>query len=224
MNTKLAGALTLILGGAVASAPHTSMAATGDVAVSVAITSGITILYYDATLNVTVDASTLAASVAPPCVSGGPAGTYNCGDATAQSVTATYAGGTLTAPFAIATTPAPGGTPAAMPLLLTNVWAVRAIGGANATTVVTATLGTNTTLTNPAGGTIVLNPLIGVGTGVAAPALVASPASTPAFADPGLANPISGSVILSLNLTNATKTGTYTGAGAQQYTIAVTAT
>ena len=53
---------------------------------------------------------------------------------------------------------------------------------------------------------------------------VASPASTPAFADPGLANPISGSVILSLNLPNATKTGTYTGAGAQQYTIAVTAT
>ena len=224
MNLKLAGALALIMGGAVATAPHTSLAATGDVAVSVAITSGITILYYDSTLNVTVDASTLAASVAPPCVAGGPAGTDNCESATAQAVTATYAAGTLTAPFAITTTPAPGGTPASMPLLLTNVWAVRAIGGANATTVVTATLGTNTTLTNPAGGTIVLNPLIGVGTGVAAPALVASPASTPAFADPGLANPISGSVILSLNLTNATKTGTYTGAGAQQYTIAVTAT
>lgn len=220
MNIKLASALALILGGAIAAVPRTSSAA--DVAVNVTITNGITILYYESALNVSIDASALGASIAG-CVAGAVAQTLHC-DRGASAVTATtLTGGQLVAGFVPVTTPFTGVTPTAMPLVLQNVWAVRALGGSNATTAVTAGVGTNTTLKNGATATILLNNNIGIATGTA-PTLAGAATATTTFADPGLANPVTGSVILSLDLTNATIAGAYVGTGAQQYTIAVTAT
>ncbi|GAA0712188.1 hypothetical protein [Dokdonella soli] len=219
MNIKLAGALALALGGIVAAAtPRVSSAA--DVAVNVTINNGITILYYYSTLNVTIDASTLGAGIAG-CVAGTVAQTLNC-DRGASTVAATVTGGQFVAPFTAVTTPMTGLTPAAMPLVLQNVWAVRALGGASANTTVTAAVGTNTTLKNGA-ASILVNNNIGIATGTA-PTLSGGASANVVFPDPGLANPVTGSVIMSLDLTNATTAGTYTGTGAQQYTIAVTAT
>ncbi len=52
-----------------------------------------------------------------------------------------------------------------------------------------------------------------------------SPNASVTFADPGLVTPTTGSVAISLNMTNATATGTYSSsAGSQQYVISIIGT
>ncbi len=222
MNMKLTGALALAICGVLgAAAPRASSAA--DVKMDVNITNGITILYYDSALTVTIDAATLAAAITVPLCTN-VTGTVTC-DRGAGAATATVSGTNLVVPFTPVTTPTTGlPTVNAMPLVLQNVWAVRALGGTSANTTVTATVGTNTVLKNGATtSTIVLNGNIGIATGTA-PTLSGAATAPVTFADPGLVNAVTGSVILSLDMTNALLSGTYTGAAGQQYTIAVTTT
>lgn len=212
-------ALVLAISAAAAvSAPGLSSA--GNVQVEIDLTNGVTILYYHSSLNVGLDLATL---LVPPtgCTGSVAAGAVECASTAPQNQTATVAGGIATATY---TAPVTAGVdPSAVPLVLQNVWALRALGGSNGNTQVTATLGTaGATLSNGT-STIVLS---GIDVGANTPGALAFSAATDAVtvADPGLGTPLPGYVALRLNLANALATGAYSNTAGAQYTITVTAT
>ncbi|WP_395377033.1 hypothetical protein [Marinicella sp. W31] len=178
------------------------------IAVDVDIDVGeITILYSFTDIDVELDAAALGAILANGCTVGTNSLECDEGDA-GGPVTAVENAGNLEAAFNIA----PGIVASnAVPLVLQNVWAVRAIGGASANTTVTVTVPAATTITNGASS-------IAVTAGTAAPGT---------FADPGLGAPQVGDVTLTLDFTNLSADGNHdSGAdtGDTVYTIEVTAT
>lgn len=191
---------------AVAAMPFTlatSHDAQAQVNVDVNITlNGIVILDYYSQIDVTI----------PSAVLGGLfncTGTVTAGQACDQGSTgalvATGNASQLTATPTDVPTPGPGGSPANVPLVLEDVWAVRAIAtaGQNVNVGITATGG----------------PLVNGSASIA----IGSPSVSPAsFAPPGLVNPTYGDVTLGLNLTNATLAGTYSSVSGQDYTLNVT--
>ncbi|MBL8301057.1 MAG: hypothetical protein JNN30_22165 [Rhodanobacteraceae bacterium] len=196
--------------------------AQANVDVNITIGNGITILYYYSTLNITLNASALAGLLTSGCTAGTVADTYYCDRGTPAGVTATAAGGTFTASFTGPTGPGTLNT-AAIPLVLSNVWSVRAVGGASANTTVQISRGANNTLNNGA-ASIGINDNYGIATGATATLSGASPQSA-TFADPGLGALTTGSVVLELDLTNATATGAYSStAGNVNYVLTITAT
>ena len=211
-------ALALAISAAAAvSAPGLSSA--GNVQVEIDLTNGVTILYYHSSLDVGLDLASLL--VPTGCTGSVAAGAVECASTATQTQAATVAGGIATATFAAPVTA--GVDPSAVPLVLQNVWALRALGGSSGNTTVTATLGTaGATLSNGA-STIVLS---GIDVGANTPGALAFNAAVDAVtvADPGLGAPLPGYVALRLNLANALATGAYTKTGSAQYTITVTAT
>ncbi len=196
----------------------TAPASAGNVQVDIDLTNGVTILYYHSQLSIGLDLASLL--VPTGCNASVAAGSWECASTTPQLQAATVAGGVATATF---TAPVTAGVdPAAVPLVLQNVWALRALGGSSGSTSVTATIGGGATLSNGA-STIVLT---GIDVGANTPgALTFNPTTdTATVADPGLGTPLPGYVALRLNLANAQSTGVYTNAGNPQYTITVTAT
>lgn len=211
-------ALALAISAAAAvSVPGLSSA--GNVQVEIDLTNGVTILYYHSSLNVGLDLATLL--VPTGCTGSVAAGASECASTATQTQAATVAGGIATATY---TAPVTAGVdPSAVPLVLQNVWALRALGGSSGNTQVTATLGTaGATLSNGT-STIVLS---GIDVGANTPGALAFSAATDAVtvADPGLGTPLPGYVALRLNLANALATGAYSNTGNAQYTITVTAT
>ena len=175
--------------------------ATGNVDVDINLQNGITILYYYSSVDVNINLTDIAGTAG--CT--GAAGTFACSQgAAAAAVTAAptppVSPTALVANFNIAP-PALGLSATALPLVLQNVWAVRAAGG-GATTTVSVAAGAGTTLTSAGGSTI------GLGSYQVASG-AAGPAASIQFPDPGLVTPRSGDVRLSLNLTNATELGMY---------------
>jgi len=169
------------------------------------------ILYYYTLVPVTLAAGDLGS------LFGVGSGDYASATATAGSGTNTVVAGTSisVAPgTALTTTLTPAGT--AVPLVLMSNWSVRSVGNATNNTQVAVALTANTTLTNTSGGTIAVS---GVGTRLSGGGGFAANAS---FAPTGLGNAQAGDVQLTLNLTAATRTGTYHNATGGQYTITVT--
>lgn len=196
--------------------------AQANVDVNITISNGITILYYYSQLDITLNATTLAGLLTTGCTPGTLADTYNCDRGNPGGVTATATAGTLTASFTGPTGPA-GLNTAAVPLVLSNVWSVRAVGGSSANTTVQISRGANNTLNNGAAA-ILINDRYGINTGATAALTGASP-QTATFPDPGLGGLTTGSVSLELDLTNATATGAYSStAGNVNYVLTVTAT
>lgn len=213
------GCAALVAAG-VAAFPSSAFAQ-ANVDVNITISNGITILYYYSALDINLDSTTLANLLTTGCTAGSVAGTWNCDAGAAGPVTATAAGGVVTASFA-----GPGGgtlNTAAVPLVLSNVWSVRAVGGNSANTTVQISRGADNSLVN-GGSSIVINDNYGIATGATATLAGASPRNVQ-FPDPGLGGLVTGSVALSLNLTNATATGTYSSApGNVNYVLTVTNT
>jgi hypothetical protein len=220
---RLAGLSALALAiGALAPSPAQSQAS-GTVDVDINLQNGITILYYFSALDVNVNITDIVGTLPAGCSALTAGAETACAMSPAAAVTASPTGGppatSLQANFNIAP-PALGLNPAVMPLVLQNVWAVRAIGG-GANTSVAIAAGT-TTLNGPSGATMVLGAFQVASTGA-----TGSPGATISFPDPGLVNARSGDVRLNLNMTNATQTGTYstaTPAGDTNYTLTVTNT
>lgn len=211
-------ALALAISAAAAVATP-GLSSAGNVQVDIDLTNGVTILYYHSQLRIGLDLATLL--VPTGCTASVAAGSSECTSAAPLVQAATVAGGVATATF---TAPVTAGVdPAAVPLVLQNVWALRALGGSSGNTTVTATLGVGgATLSNgPSSIT-----LTGIDVGANTPGALAFNAATDAvtIADPGLGTPLPGYVALRLNLANAQSTGVYTNAGNPQYTITVTAT
>ena len=178
------------------------------IAVDVDINVGeITILYSFTDIDVDLDAAALGAILANGCVAGTLSQECDEGDA-GGPVTAVENAGNLEAAFNIA----PGIVASnAVPLVLQNVWAVRALGGATANTTVTVTVAGGTTVTN----------------GASSIAVTAGTATPGTFADPGLGAPQVGDVTLTLDFTNLSLAGNHdSGAdtGDTVYTIEVTGT
>jgi len=178
------------------------------IAVDVDINVGeITILYSFTDIDVDLDAAALGAILANGCTVGTNSLECDEGDA-GGPVTAVENAGNLEAAFNIA----PGITSAtAIPLVLQNVWAVRAVGGATANTTVTVVVPAATTITN----------------GASSIAVTAGTATPGTFADPGLGTPQVGDVTLTLDFTNLSLSGNHdSGAdtGDTVYTIEVTGT
>lgn len=188
--------------------------------------SPITMLYYFSTVNVTVPSSAMAGML---CGTGTASAIYNtsasnCDLGISGTLNATGSGTGLTANGAIGTNPA-GFSGAAVPLLLQNVWAVRAIGGTSANTTVSISLGSSNTLTRTGGTeTIVISaPLVST-----TPAVSGNNTTAVTFLDPGLVTAQQGSVSLTLNMTNATAAGLYSttaaATGDSNYTLTVSGT
>ncbi|WP_386070857.1 hypothetical protein ACFJIW_09395 [Tahibacter sp. UC22_41] len=196
--------------------------AQANVDVNITISNGITILYYYSALDITLNSASLAGLLTTGCTAGALADTYYCNRGNPGGVTATAAAGTLTASFTGPT--GPGGlNTAAVPLVLSNVWSVRAVGGSSANTTVQISRGANNTLNNGT-ASIGINDNYGIATGATAALTGASPQAA-TFADPGLGGLTTGSVVLELDLTNATTTGAYSStAGNVNYVLTVTAT
>lgn len=166
----------------------------------------ITILYAFTDIDVTINSAALGAILANGCATRTLSQECDEGDA-AGPVVATENAGDLEATFNIQ----PGlFNPNAVDLVLENVWAVRALGGATANTTVTATIGASNVLNNGASA-------ITVNSATAAPGT---------FADPGLGAPQVGDVTLELDLTGLTAAGNHSDGndtGDVVYTIEVTA-
>ncbi len=176
------------------------------VSVDVNVTlDGIVILDYYNQINITIPSAALLNLTG--CTLAGSV--QQCSQGTI-SATATVAGSQLVVP----TTPVPL-TPvtgtidlAAVPLLLEDVWAVRAIAtAAQQVNVLVAVPGGASTLTNGA-ATIELS--LGSGT------------NPVVFPPPGLAAPVHGNVSLELDLSNATLAGQYSSASGSDYTLTAT--
>ncbi len=204
-KTKLSAMMLLML-----SIPLVSQA---QIDVDVDINVGeITILYAFTDIDVVIDSSALGAILANGCVAGTLSQECDEGeDAVNSPVTAVETApgsGILEATFDIDT-----GLfdPTAVDLVLENVWAVRAIGGATANTTVTATLGADSTLSDGGTSSITVN----------------SADATPAtFADPGLGAPQVGDVTLELDLSGIDTAGDHDDGGDTGdvvYTLEVTA-
>lgn len=185
--------------------------AQAQIAVDVDIDVGaITILSSFTDIDITIPDTALAALLVASetnCTAGTLA--VEC-DELEGTATATVTGTALDAALNIGPE-VPAASFGAVNLTLSDVWAVRAIGGASTNTTVTATLGTNPTLSN---GASILE----------VDAVVAAPAT---FADPGLATPQLGDVTLTLDFTATTSDGLHddgADTGDSVYIIEVTAT
>lgn len=183
--------------------------AQGSVDVDITLNNGITILYYYSSVDVNISLTDLF---------GAPAGCTVAGDTRAcaiaplaSPVTATPLAGELVANFAI-NPAALSINPGAVPLVLQNLWAVRAVGGSANTTTVAIAAGPSTTLNGPAGSTIgmsnfrVQTPAFGASAAV-------GPGASVQFPDPGLVTARPGDVRIDLNLTGATSLGDYSTTG-----------
>ena len=203
IRTKCYAALAGLALAAAGTLPTTAFAqATGNVDVDINLQNGITILYYYSSVDVNINLTDVAGTAG--CA--GSAGTFACNQgAAAAAVTAVPTPAAtptaLVANFNIAP-PALGLSASALPLVLQNVWAVRAAGG-GATTTVAVAAGAGAVLNAPSGsGTIGLSNYQVASGGV-------GPAASIQFPDPGLVNARSGDVRLSLDLSNATVLGLY---------------
>jgi hypothetical protein len=227
ITRALAGGLLTAM---VAAASQPAAAAAGDVKVEIDLTGGTTILYYQNDLKVTIDTTSLL-TIGAACSTVASPGYKDCPDTTQMAANATVVagqglkatGGTSTA---IGTT---GFDLSNIPLVLENVWAVRALGGNSTSTTVAVTLTANTTLTNATAGSILIKG-IDMGTG-AAPATFTAPSTSTknvSFTDPGLVTAQNGYVTLALDLTAARGAGAtavaYKNTTGPQYTIAITNT
>ena len=183
--------------------------AQGSVDVDITLNNGITILYYYSSVDVNISLTDLF---------GTPAGCTAVSDTRAcalappaAAVNANVLGSELVANFSI-NPAALSINPGAVPLVLQNLWAVRAVGGSAATTTVAITAGTSTTLNGPASSSIGMSNFR-----VQTPAFGAAPAAGPGasvqFPDPGLVNARPGDVRMDLNLTAATSLGDYSTTG-----------
>ena len=185
----------------------TPMISNAQIAVDVDIDVGeITILYSFTDIDVTIDATALGNILANGCVAGANSAECDEGDAGGPIVAVENAGD-LEAAFNIQPSIVAVN---AVDLVLQNVWAVRALGGATANTTVGVTVPGATTITN----------------GASSIAVTAGSATPSTFADPGLGTPQVGDVTLTLDLTNLTLAGNHdSGAdtGDTVYTIEVTA-
>lgn len=185
----------------------TPMVSTAQIAVDVDIDVGeITILYSFTDIDVDIDAAALGNILASGCIAGANSAECDEGDAGGPIVAVENAGD-LEAAFNIQPSIVAVN---AIDLVLQNVWAVRALGGATANTTVGVTVPPATTITNGASS-------IGVTAGSATPGT---------FADPGLGTPQVGDVTLTLDLTNLTLAGNHddgSDTGDTVYTIEVTA-
>ncbi len=201
-------ALALVAIGALVSTQQAKAQVSVDVNITV---NGVTILYYYDTINVTFTAAALGSVLTTGCstITNGVA----CVEAGGLTGSATAGGGALTLDAGTAWVDALAVSPTAVPLVLSNVWAVRAIGGASGNTGIGVALGANNVLTGSAGGTITITA-----------ASTTVPATNP-FPDPGLVTPTFGNARLVLDLTGVTNDGTYSSlAGASQYVISITST
>jgi hypothetical protein len=212
MRTRVGAAFLFVFGALFGSTTASAQNAVVDLNVTL---NPITLLYYFSTVNVDVPSSAMAGML---CGTGAASAIYNtsasnCNVGATGTLTATGGAAGLTANGAIGTSPG-GFAIGAVPLTLQNVWAVRAVGGTSANTTVSISLGAATTLLSPAGtgtASIVLSaPTVSTST-----ATSGNGTSAVTFPDPGLVNAQQGSVGLSLNMTGATVSGTYSsGAGA----------
>jgi hypothetical protein len=164
---------------------------------------GIVVLHYFSSVAVTLDETALLAQLGL---------TGNSVDEGGGSGTGTSSGGTVTLDLAIA----PSGTEVnltALPLVLENAWAVRALNFSGSNVQLAITIDTaNITHAVDAGQFIAMSaPSVDDGT---------SNAATITFASPGLVPALEGDVNLTLDLTNAGLAGDYTGGG--QYTLTAT--
>ena len=228
----LAGGLLTAFAAAIS---QPAAAAAGDVSVEIDLTGGVTILYYQSALKVAIDTTGFVTNGTCATTGTAPNVYFDCPTTAAATINATVTGGTgLVGTSGGPTTSGTAGfgtNLSAVPLVLNNVWAVRALGGNSAnTTVQVALQAANKTLTAPAsGGTIVLNG-IDVGTGSLATPPGTAPATTTktaTFADPGLTTTQAGYVVLNLDMSNAkaaSSAGTAYTATGPQYVISITNT
>jgi hypothetical protein len=185
----------------------TAQQAAAQVDVDVNITlNGLVILNYYSQIDVTIPSAVLGGLFS--CAGGGSIsapGGVACNQGSAGAVTATGTATQLTAAPTDVPTPGPGTTPSAVPLVLEDVWAVRAIANSGQTVGVTVTAGVEA-LTN----------------GAASIAIAGATVAPASFAPPGLVNPTYGDVTLTLNLANATLAGAYSSLSGDDYTLDVT--
>lgn len=183
--------------------------AQGSVDVDITLNNGITILYYYSSVDVNISLTDLF---------GAPAGCTSVADTRAcalappvSAANANVVGGELVANFSIN----PGAlsiNASAVPLVLQNLWAVRAVGGTAATTTVAVAAGPSTTLNGPSGSSIGMsNFRVQTAAFGAAPAV--GPGASVQFPDPGLVNARPGDVRIDLNLAAATALGDYSTTG-----------
>lgn len=174
----------------------------------------ITILYYYSTVNVTIPSAVLAdfLCATSPTIYNTSAG--NCDRGASAALIATKTGGTVQADGAIT---APAFNTAAIPLVLQNVWSVRALGGSTGNTTVQITAGAGINLVSGAASIGLSNFKV--------QSLPVVAGGTVTFADPGLGTARSGDVTLDLNLTNASVAGTYSsGVGVVNYVLTISGT
>lgn len=177
-------------------------AAQVDVDVNITL-NGIVILDYYSTVNVDIPSSVWT-GMFTGCT------TITAGIACSQGVASVDASfstpGLVAAPTDVAT-PAPTGVSlTALPLRLEDVWAVRALAASSANTVTVSVTDPGGPLAHTDGGQILIT-----GSSV-------NPAT---FAPPGLATAVHGDVTLTLDLANATRAGTYSSTGGNDYTLNV---
>lgn len=212
----LSRACGLALAATVAGLTVSAPARAGDVKVDIDLTNGVTILYYHSTLTVSLNAASLIAP-ATGCTGSNP---YECADTPSAAPTGTTYGANVVATYAAPATPTNGSiNPAAVPLVLQNVWALRALGGSSSNTTVRVDVGTGATLNNGSSSIAITG--VDIGTTVGTLTFAANRIAM--VADPGLGTPLNGFVALQLNLSNALALGTYSNAN-PQYTITVTGT
>lgn len=179
--------------------------ANAQVNVDVNITlNGIVILDYYSTINVNIP-TTVWTGMFSGCTTLN-ANAIACNQGT-TSVDAVFTSPSLVAaPADVATPPPAGVSLAALPLLLEDVWAVRALGNSPAYTVTVSVTDPGGPLVHADGGQILIT-----GSSV-------NPAT---FAPLGLVNPVHGDVTLTLDLTAATRAGAYSSTGSNDYALNV---
>ncbi len=200
--------------------------AQGSVDVDITLNNGITILYYYSSVDVNISLTDLFGTPVG-CVAG-TGDTRACAVAPlAAAVNAAPVGGQLVANFNI-NPAALSINPSAVPLVLQNLWAVRAVGGTANTTTVAIAAGL-TTLNGPSGSTIGMSNFR-VQTPAFGAAAAVGPAVSVQFPDPGLVTARPGDVRIDLNLTGANALGDYSTTGAigsnadSNFTLTVTST
>jgi hypothetical protein len=199
--------------------------AQGSVDVDITLNNGITILYYYSSVDVNISLTDLFGTPAGCTASGD---TRACAIAPlAGAVTAVPTAGELVANFNI-NPAALSINPGAVPLVLQNLWAVRAVGGtANTTTVAIA--GGASTLNGPSGSSIAMSNFR-VQSPVFGAAAAVGPGASVQFPDPGLVTARPGDVRIDLNLTGAATLGDYSTTGTigsnadSNFTLTVTST
>jgi hypothetical protein len=165
-------------------------AGAGTMSVSVSLAPTV-VLHYFSAVHVDIGESSLSAYL------------YPAGNAVDQGPRSLTSSGATQISLGIAPS-APAGSLTEMSLVLTDAWAVRAIGtGASQTRLTVAV--PSPTLANGSARIAIGAARVDAGNG-------AGGAASIDFAPPGLLSPRIGSIILPLDLSNATRAGVYTGA------------